>query len=84
MQTIYQEVIVTTELPKIGSGYRLVRVQTGKKWVYISDLDGEGRTRLTQKAWSQIKRLGEHDPADVLKGLRKADRMLGRRGRRKL
>ena len=80
----YHSIVVGNELPRIGSGYRLVRVQTGKKWVYVSDLDGEGRTRLTQKAWSQIKRLGEHDPAEVLKGLRKADRMLGRRARRKL
>ena len=80
----YHSVVVANELPRIGSGYRLVRVQVGKKWVYVSDLDGEGRTRLTQKAWSQIKRLGEHDPADVLKSLRKADRMLGRRARRKL
>lgn len=80
----YHFVVVTNELPRIGSGYRLVQVQTGKKWVYVSDMDGEGRTRLTQKAWSQIKQLCELDPADVLKGLRKADRMLGRRARRKL
>ena len=80
----YHSIVVGNELPRIGSGYRLVRVQTGKKWVYVSDLDGEGRTRLSAKAWSQIKRLSEHDPAEVLKGLRKADRMLGRRARRKL
>ena len=84
MRTEVYEIVVANELPRIGSGYRLVRVQTGKKWVYVSDLDSEGRTRLTQKAWSQIKRVSEHDPADVLKGLRKADRMLGRSARRKL
>ena len=84
MITSIHSIVVANELPRIGSGYRLVRVQTGKKWVHVSDLDGEGRTRLTQKAWSQIKQLDEHDPADVLKSLRKADRMLGRRVRRKL
>jgi hypothetical protein len=31
MQTIYQEVIVTNELPRIGSGYRLVKVQIGDR-----------------------------------------------------
>lgn len=84
MNTQIHSIVVANELPRIGSGYRVVRVQTGTKWVYVSDLDGEGRTRLTQKAWSTIKRLGEHDPADVLKSLRKADRLLGRKARRKL
>jgi len=80
----YYSVVVTNELPRIGSGYRMVGVETGKKWVYVSDIVGEGRTRMTQKAWSQIKVICEHDPSDVLKGVRKADRKLGRRPRRKL
>ena len=84
MITTIHSIVVANELPRIGSGYRIVRVQEGKKWVHVSDLDGEGRTRLTQKAWSQIKRLGEIDLDAALKSLRRADRALGRKPRRKL
>jgi len=84
MRTEVFEIVVANELPRIGAGYRIVRVQQGKKWVHVSDLDGEGRTRLTQKAWSQIKRLGEIDLDAALKSLRRADRALGRKPRRKL
>ena len=84
MQTIYREVIVTNELPRIGSGYRLVKVQIGTKWVHISDLDGENRTKVSMKTWSAIKKGNTIEPKVVLKGLRKADRALGRKARRKL
>tara|TARA_A100001391_G_C4975792_1_gene253928 strand:+ start:242 stop:496 length:255 start_codon:yes stop_codon:yes gene_type:complete len=84
MQTIYQEVIVTNELPRIGSGYRLVKVQIGNKWVYISDLDGENRTKVGMKTWSAIKKGNTIEPEVILKSLRKADRALGRKARRKL
>ena len=84
MQTIYQEVIVTNELPRIGSGYRLVKVQIGTKWVHISDLDGENRTKFNMKSWSAIKKGNTVEPEIVLKSLRKADRALGRKARRRL
>jgi hypothetical protein len=84
MKTIYQEVIVTNELPRIGSGYRLVKVQTGTKWIYISDLDGENRTKVGMKTWSAIKKGNTIKPEIILKSLRKADRALGRKARRKL
>jgi hypothetical protein len=84
MQTIYQEVIVTNELPRIGSGYRLVKVQIGSKWVHVSDLDGENRTKVGMKSWSAMKKGNTVEPEIVLKSLRKADRALGRTARRKL
>ena len=84
MQTIYQEVIVTNELPRIGSGYRLVKVQIGSKWVHISNLDGENRTKVGMKTWSSIKKGNTIEPEVILKGLRKADRALGRKARRTL
>lgn len=84
MNVSFHQVVVAGELPRIGSGYRIVRAQFGKKWVHVSDLDGEGRTRMTLKAWSQIKQLGELDRDTVLKGLRRADRALGRKARRAL
>lgn len=84
MITTIHSIVVANELPRIGSGYRIVRVQEGKKWIHVSGLDGEGRTRLTQKAWVQIKRLGEIDLDAALKSLRRADRALGRKPRRKL
>ena len=84
MQTIYQYVVVTNELPRIGSGYRLVKAQIGSKWVHISDLDGENRTKLGMKSWSAIKKGEVVDSELVLKSLRKADRSIGRTARRKL
>jgi len=84
MQTIYQEVIVTNELPRIGTGYRLIKAQVGNKWVYVSDIEGEGRTKLSMKAWEVIKKGDIIEPKVLLKSLRKADRMLGRKPRRVL
>ena len=84
MKVTYQQIVVTNEVPRIGSGYRIVKAQHGTKWVHVSDTEGEGRTKLSMKAWSMIKK-GDHiDPSDLLKSLRKADRMLGRKPRRKL
>ena len=80
----YQQIVVTNEVPRIGSGYRIVKAQHGKKWVHVSDIEGEGRTKLSQKSWSMIKKGEVIDPNVILKSLRKADRMLGKSPRRKL
>tara|TARA_Y100000401_G_scaffold117116_2_gene124745 strand:- start:2101 stop:2412 length:312 start_codon:yes stop_codon:yes gene_type:complete len=81
---IYQNVVVTNELPRIGSGYRLVKVQQGTKWVHVSDINGENKSKLSLKAWGLIKKGELVEPEALLKSLRKVDRMLGRRPRKKL
>lgn len=84
MQTIFQEVIVTNELPRIGSGYRYIRASIGNKWVHVTDLDGENRSKLSMKVWDGIKKGRIINADDALKSLRKADRMMNRQPRRKL
>ena len=81
---IITEVIVTNELPRIGSGYRYIRARMGNKWVHVPDLDGENRSKLSMKVWNGIKKGRIIGTDDALKSLRKADRMMNRRPRRKL
>lgn len=84
MKVTYQQIVVTNEVPRIGSGYRIVKAQHGNKWIHVTDIDGEGRTKLSQKAWAGIKKGEQIDPSVLLKSLRKADRALGRSPRKKL
>lgn len=81
---IITEVIITNELPRIGSGYRYIRARMGNKWVHVTDLDGENRSKLSMKVWNGIKKGRIIGTDDALKSLRKADRMMNRRPRRKL
>ena len=75
IKTAY-EIVIGGDLPRIGSGYRLVYASEGRKWVHITDLQGNGRTRITKKKWSGIKRLGTLAQKDIERGFGKARRML--------
>jgi len=76
MNKIGYDIVVGGELPRIGSGYRLVYASEGRKWVYVTTLQGDGRTRLSKKAWSKIKKRGILDESDIKRGLRKAKKRL--------
>lgn len=70
------EIVVANETPRIGSGYRFVYVSIGRKWVHITNLNGEGRTRMSKRKWSEIKKRGTLSQRDIERGFRKARRML--------
>jgi hypothetical protein len=76
MKRTAHEIVVGGELPRIGSGYRLVYAYEGRKWVHLTTLHGDGKTRLSKKAWGQIKKLRMLDDKDIQRGLRKAKRKL--------
>lgn len=85
MRTEVYEIVVANELPRIGSGYRLVVAEFGVKWVYVRGLQGEtGKHKLPVKTWNQIKKKKQMDPESVLQRLRAMDRVLGHKPRRKL
>ena len=76
MNRIAYEIVVGGNLPRIGSGYRLVYASEGRKWVHLTTLQGDGRTRLSKRAWSKIKKRGTLDERDIKRGLRKAKRAM--------
>lgn len=47
--------------PKIGSGWRLVEVKKGYKWVYVKETNGgHSRKRFPIKVWETIERGAIH------------------------
>ncbi len=70
------EIVIGGDLPRIGSGYRFVYVSEGRKWIHITDLSGQGRTRISKRKWNMIKKRGTLAQKDIERGLRKARRML--------
>tara|TARA_B100000900_G_scaffold237545_2_gene201705 strand:+ start:570 stop:824 length:255 start_codon:yes stop_codon:yes gene_type:complete len=70
------EIVITTEAPRIGSGYRLVRAKHGRKWTYITTLWGDGRTKLSKSEWNKIKKRQKLCMKEVNKGLRRANKKL--------
>ena len=69
------EIVVSNETPRIGSGYRFVYVSEGRKWVHLTDLRGEGKTRLSKRQWNMIKKRATLDQQDINRGMRKAKRI---------
>ena len=76
MKRTAYEIIVGGELPRIGSGYRLVYAATGNKWVYLTTLQGEGKTRITKNKWGKIKKRGTLPDTEITRGQRKVKTML--------
>lgn len=70
------QIVIGGELPRIGSGYRLVYASEGRKWVWVTTLAGEGKTRLAKKEWMRIKKLGTIAPKEINRGLRRAKKKL--------
>ena len=42
------------ELPRIGSGHRLVYANVGRKWVRVRARNGEGRCRVLRSLWNVL------------------------------
>ena len=77
MKTTAYEIVVGNELPRIGSGYRFVYASEGRKWIHVTDLKGEGKTRLSKRQWDKIKKRDTLSQTDIKRGMRKAKRILG-------
>lgn len=46
-------VLLHDEAPRIGSGWRIVEVEVGRKWVRLK-VPGGARTRLRRSIWEPI------------------------------
>lgn len=76
MRAVAYEIVLANELPRIGSGYRYVYVSEGRKWIHITNLNGDGKTRITKRKWNTIKKRGTLAQRDIERSFRKAQRML--------
>ena len=56
MKTTKHWVILHDELPRIGSGYRHVKVSIGKKWAHIQCVVTKVRQRIKLTKWKEIER----------------------------
>ena len=70
------EIVITTEAPRIGSGYRFVKGREGRKWTYLTTLCDEGRTKLSRSEWAKIKKRKKLCMTEVNKSLRRAKKIL--------
>ena len=75
------EIILGSEAPRIGSGFRIVYVKEGSKWAHMTShsgdptvREGKVRKRLSLKRWQEIKAsheryLKRNDPDEVARKL---------------
>jgi len=85
MKTSIHTVDVTTELPRIGAGARMVSVQVGRKWVYVTQVHWKpecaAKQRIPRTVWDKIRVVMDWDPAIVHKGLKRTRRMMRGHGK---
>ena len=83
MITSLHTIRVANELPRIGSGDRMVSVQVGRKWVYVTEVHWKpefaAKQRIAKSVWDKIRVVDTWDPEVVRKGLKRARRILTRR-----
>lgn len=76
MKAKIYEVNLADELRRIGSGYRIVVVKEGNKWVHVCDTHGENKTRIKKSLWNNICIVKETTIAAVKEGKRLAAKQL--------
>jgi hypothetical protein len=59
--TARMRVYLHDEAPRIGCGWRIVQVMTGRLWVRLADSAGN-RAKLTKALWAGIARHGHELP----------------------
>jgi len=53
MKSIDHLIYFKDECPRVGSGWRKVQVKLGRKWVYISSIDG--KNKISMKNWDRLE-----------------------------
>ena len=85
MITSIHTIRVANELPRIGSGDRMVSVQVGRKWAHVTEVHWKpecaARQRIPKSVWDRIQIIDTWDPAIVHKGLKRARRILRGHGK---
>lgn len=85
MKTSIHTVRVANELPRIGSGDRMVSVQVGRKWVHVTEVhwrpEFASRQRIPVSVWQRIQIVQDWDAEIVRKGIKRARRILRGHGK---
>ena len=85
MITSIHTICVANELPRIGSGYRMVSVQVGRKWVHVTEVhwrpEFASRQRIPVSVWQRIRIVQDWDADIVRKGIKRARRILRGHGK---
>mgnify|MGYP005997471089 CR=1 FL=1 len=85
MKTSIHTVRVANELPRIGSGDRMVSVQVGRKWVHVTEVhwrpEFASRQRIPVSVWQRIRIVQDWDADIVRKGIKRARRILRGHGK---
>ena len=85
MKTSIHTVRVANELPRIGSGDRMVSVQVGRKWAHVTEVhwrpEFASRQRIPVSVWKRIQIVQDWDAEIVRKGIKRARRILRGHGK---
>ena len=85
MITSIHTIRVANELPRIGSGDRMVSVQVGRKWAHVTEVHWKpecaAKQRIPKSVWDTIRIVQDWDPAVVAKGLKRARRIMRGHGK---
>lgn len=78
---MYCDVYFTDQVRAFGSGYRVVEVSIGRKWVHLKTVALDARHvlkgKVSIKEWKQLERKARIiDDAAIKRGLRAAKKML--------
>ena len=78
---MYCDVYFTDQVRAFGSGYRIVEVSIGRKWVHLKTIAVDAhyalKGKVSIKEWKQLERKARFiDEAAIKRGLRKAKKML--------